>query len=30
MDTIEVVIVNSLIAVIFIGLIILVMMADRK
>jgi len=30
MDTIEVVIVNSLIAVIFIGLIILVMLADRK
>ena len=30
MDTIEVIIVNSLIAVLFIGLIILVMMADRK
>ena len=30
MDTIEVIIVNSLIEVVFIGLIILVMLADRK
>ena len=30
MDTIEIIIVNSLIAVLFIGLVVLVMMTDRK